>query len=185
MAKRIGRYIGSAAIAALLGTLAPVAAQTTISLRMIPPVGVPAIEKKVVRVKVDLIFDYCPQEYWVYYKKDTGRLVVEFFGFHVDAPPIEIKGTSIVSDLKVVNSETSFALNGQYSQISMAMQDGWHYESRILQGGKVLRLQLWMPLNPGKALHTKKRNLWLPILVISIASVSIAAGIIAGLADYK
>ena len=145
---------------------------------------VPVIEAKTLRVMVDLKFDQCPQEYWIHYNEDAGRLVIEFFGYHVDAPKVKISGTTVISDLRVVNSETVFALNGKSSQVSMQIDKGWHYDSWII-GGKVLRIQLWMFLDPSRVLEAEKKRPFLPILIISIVTASITTGILLGLTTRK
>jgi hypothetical protein len=132
-------------------------------------VKAPVIEKKTIKFNIDFVFDHCPQEYWLFYDHKTERLVIEFFGVHIESPSVEIKGTSIISDLKVKNKTTDLALNGKNSQISMVMKKEWHYESSILKGRRVLRLQLWMPLNPNKGLGRKKNFYRIPILVTSLS----------------
>ena len=157
---------------ALYSSLTTVSSQDNIKLRMIPTVEAPVIEKKILRLNVDFVFNRCPQEYWIHYNRETGRIVIEFFGLHIDAPPLTIKGTSVVSDLTLFNNETNLALNAKNAQISMAMQEGWHYESWII-GGKVLRLQLWMPLNPNKVLMSKKRRFILPMLLTTFGVAAV------------
>jgi hypothetical protein len=164
----------------LWGVLLAVFALGDISLLMVLPVDVPIIEKKTIRRNVDLVFDRCPHEYWVYYNKKESRLVVEFFGVHINAPSIEIKDGSIVSDLKVINNETLFALNKKNSQISMLMKDKWHFDSWIIRG-KVLRIQLWVPLNPSRTLGKGKRSVLLPVVLISMVVVIMTAGLVVGL----
>ena len=162
---------------ALAGVPSPLAAQDLITLRTVVPIDVPVIENHTLRLKVDLVFDHCPEEYWLHYNNDAGRLVIEFFGVHVDAPQVRIRGTTVISDLKIVNNETMFSLNGKGSRISMLIEEGWHYDSRII-GGKVLRIQLWMPLNPSATLEAKKKRPLLPILLLVAVVVGVTTGIL-------
>jgi hypothetical protein len=148
-----------------------------ITLKSIPLVEAPVIEKKVIKYHIDFVFDHCPKEYWLFYDVETERLVIEFFGVSIDTTSVEIKGTSVVSDLTVKNSTTDMALNGKGSRISMVMKEGWHYESSLPEDEEnTLRLQLWMPLNPTKALNRKRKYIRIPIIVSSIALV--VAGLI-------
>jgi hypothetical protein len=157
-----------------------------ITLKSIPLVEAPEIEKKVIKYHIDFVFDHCPKEYWLFYDVETERLVIEFFGVSIDTTSVEIKGTSVVSDLTVKNSTTDMALNGKGARISMVMKEGWHYESSLPgwhyesslpeDEENTLRLQLWMPLNPTKALNRKRKYIRIPIIVSSIALV--VAGLI-------
>jgi hypothetical protein len=149
----------------------------TITLQAIPPVEAPVIDKKILRLTIDLSFTSCPQEYWVHHDKEKERLIIEFFGIHVDAPVTEIKGTSIVSDLTVVNKQTDLSLQGKSAQLSMALQKGWHYESWILND-RVLRLQLWMPLNPRKVFTGRKNRFVLPLLFTTVGVAVVTFGAI-------
>jgi hypothetical protein len=175
-----GLFRNSTFSAALLVLFTTIGAQENIKLRMIPMVEAPVIEKKILKLNVDFVFNHCPQEYWIHYNRETGRIVIEFFGFHIDAPPLTIKGTSVVSDLTFFNSETNMALSGKSAQISMALQEGWHYESWIISG-KVLRLQLWMPLNPGKILMSRKNRFILPMVLTIFGVAAVTYFIIAAI----
>ncbi|MBN1577246.1 MAG: hypothetical protein JW913_11875 [Chitinispirillaceae bacterium] len=139
-------------------------------MRTVPMVEAPVIEKKTLKLNVDFVFNQCPQEYWLHYNREAGRIVIEFVGLHIDAPPLAIKGTSVVKDLIVSNNETDMALNKKSAQISMTMQEGWHYESWII-GGKILRLQLWMPLDPSKTLKTRRNKVtvWMVLTTFALA----------------
>ncbi len=147
-------------------------AEENIRLLNIPMVEAPVIENNVLKIKVDLVFDKCPEEYWIYYNRGTGRLVIEFFGFHMDAPPLKIQGTSVLSDPVHSNNETNLSLKGKSCTVSMAMQQGWHYDSKVLDG-KVLRLQLWMPLNPQKTLMANKKRFVLPIILTLVGAAGL------------
>ena len=171
-------FAGLLAMLSPIGTAMPVFAQEVITLRTVVPIDVPVIEDRTLKLKVDLVFDHCPEEYWLHYNKSAGRLVLEFFGIHVDAPQVRIKGSSVISDLKVVNSETMFALNGKNSQVSMLIKKGaWHYDSRII-ADKVLRIQLWMPLNPSLTLESEKKRPVVPVVLLVAAVVGVATTIL-------
>jgi len=175
---RIGIFLSAITVLlTITGVVPPVVAQDMITLRTIVPIDVPVIEDRTLRLKVDLVFDHCPDEYWLHYNKETGRLVIEFFGVHVNAPQAKIRGSAVISDLKVVNNETMFALNGKSSQVSMLIKEGWHYDSRII-AEKVLRIQLWMPLNPSRVLEAEKKRPLLPLLILVIAVVGVTTGIL-------
>ncbi len=175
MVGRTGLFIRIALGFLACGELVAGYAQDNIKLRLIPTVEAPIIEHKILKLNVDLVFNRCPQEYWIHYNQETGRLIVEFFGVFVDAPPLAIKGTSALNDLTIFNNETNLALNGKSSQISMTMQKGWHYESWII-GGKVLRIQLWMPLNPTRIIEAQRNRIVLPVVlsIFGIAGISFA-----------
>jgi hypothetical protein len=162
-----------------LGLAAPVHALDKIRLRMVPAVQAPVIVKKSYRLTIDFLFNRCPQEHWIFYDRAKERLIVEFFGISIDAPPaISVKGTSVVSDLAVVNGESNSALNGKVARLSMALQQGWHYESKVVDG-KVLRVQLWMPLNPTENLEKKKPGrMAIPIILITAGVAGLTSIII-------
>lgn len=149
----------------------------TIILRAIPPVEAPVINKKILSLTIDLSFDNCPQEYWIHHDKETERLIIEFFGVHIKAPATEIQGTSVISDLTVENDTTDLSLQGKSAKLSMALEKGWHYESWILND-KVLRLQLWMPLNPRKVFTGRKNRVALPLLLTTVLVAGITYVII-------
>ena len=149
---------------ALCGAIASGYAEKSITLKTVSMARAPVIEKKILRLNIDFVFDQCPQEYWLHYDKEKGRLVIEFFGFNIDAPPLAIQDTSVVKDLIVSNNETNIALNKQSAQISMVMQGDWHYESWVIKG-KILRLQLWMPYDLSKALKGRKNRFVLPMVL--------------------
>ncbi len=151
-----------------------------IILKSVPAINAPVIEDKTYKLSVDFVFDHCPQEYWIFYNREEQRLVIEFFGVHIDHSDIEIRGTSILSDLVVKNNEKTPALNGIGSQISLAMEEGWHYESWIISGN-VLRLQIWIPLDPHKNLETRKKRYILPVLLGIIGVVSLAVLLVYGI----
>ena len=149
----------------------------TIVLQSVVPVDVPLIEKGMLRQKIDLVFDRCPEEYWVHYNKFSERLVIEFFGVHVSTTRKKIRGTPILSGLEVINGETAFSLNGINARISMLMKRGWHYKSWVI-GEKVLRLQLWLPLDPQRTLQAKKKRSRLPAVIVIMAATCITAGVL-------
>ncbi|MBN1306827.1 MAG: hypothetical protein JXA18_02845 [Chitinispirillaceae bacterium] len=157
----------------LCGVIASGHAEENIRLKAVPMVEAPVIEKKIIRLNIDFVFDRCPPEYWLHYRREEGRLVIEFVGFHIDAPPLAIRGTSVVKDLVVSNDETDMALNKKSARISMAMQEGWHYESWIIEG-KVLRLQLWMPLDPLRTIASRRNRLtfWMVLTAFVVAGVT-------------
>ncbi len=166
------------AVLVLSGTRVSGAAEGAITLYSVTPVDVMVIEKNTLKLRVDLVFDRYPEEYWFHYNKTTGRLVLEFLGIHISAPKVKIIDTTVLSDLKVVNGETVFALNGKNAQISMRIGEGWHYRSQPI-GDKVLRLFLWKPLNPASNFETKKKKPLLPVLIISIVAAGITAAVMA------
>lgn len=168
------------AAGSLPGAVGPSAGRDTIVLQTVTPVDVPLVENGTMRQKIDLVFDRCPEEYWLYYNKLSERLIIEFFGVHVTMARKQIRGTPILSDLEVVNSETRFSLNGINARISMLMERGWHYKSWII-GEKVLRIQLWIPLDPQRTLQGNKKRSRLPAVIIIAALTCITAGVFLGL----
>jgi hypothetical protein len=165
------------AVLLLSGTMVSGAQGDDITLYSVSPVDVMVIEKNTLKLRVDLVFDRYPDEYWFHYNRNAGRLVLEFFGIHVNASKVKIRDTSVIADLKVVNGETAFALNGKNAQISMRISEGWHYRSQPV-GDKVLRLFLWKPLNPARTFKTKKKKPLLPVLIISVVAAGITAAVL-------
>ena len=137
-------------------------ASDTITLQSIPMVGAPVIKDKTLKYTVDFLFDNCPQEVWPFYNHNEERLIIEFVGVHVFLRPVEIRGTSIVSDLKAINKSNDFSLDSCSAQLSMSMKEGWHYTARVVDE-KVLQLQLWLPLNPKKNLSKRSRSYLIPV----------------------
>lgn len=151
----------------------PVVAQDVIHLKSIPPVQPPVITNKTIRFNIDLVFNACPQEHWVYYSAKQQQLVIEFVGVHIEASPVEIRGTSIVSGVVIENSSTNFALSGNRARITMALREGWHYESWVISG-KVLRLQLWAEVRPKEFLRKKGGRVIVPT-VVTLLGLSLVA----------
>ena len=168
------------AAVSLPGAVDPSADRDTIVLRSVAPTDVPLVEKKMLRQKIDLVFNKCPEEYWIHYNSKTEQLVIEFFGVHVTTPRTQTKGAPLMSDLRVVNSETRLSLNGISAQISIPMKHGWHYKSQII-GEKILRIQLWIPLDPQRTLQAKKKRSRLPAVIVIFAVTCITAGVLLGL----
>lgn len=161
------------------------AEKDVIKLRHIPFVYSPVIENRTFKFKIDFVFDYCPAEHWVYYDDKNKLLVIEFFGVHIEPPKdLVIKGTSIVSNLNIINYDTRLSLSGKASKITMTMNEGWrHAESEII-GERILRVHLWMPLNPSKVLEAKK-NLYIMPIVVSISTLLITSFVLLLLMQKK
>lgn len=142
----------------LVGTsLSAAALPDSLTLLAVPPVNAPEIANKRIKTTINLIFDRTPPEYWIYYKKESGRLVCEFFGVHLRDTSFTLRGTDILRDPQITNGTTDMALNKKHSTISFEMEQGWHYESWVMPGN-VLKLQVWMPLDPEKRLNSKKKK---------------------------
>lgn len=153
--------------------LTHVAAQDVIYLKSIPPVQPPVITNKTIRFNIDLVFNDCSQEYWVYYAAKQQQLVIEFIGVHIEASPVEIRGTSIASGVVVENGSTNFALSGKRARITMALREGWHYESWVISG-KVLRLQLWAEVRPKEFLRKNGGRVIVPT-ILTLLGLSLVA----------
>lgn len=128
----------------------------TITLKSIPDVPAPVYKDKKMWYTVNLIFDRCSKDYWIYYDDSLKQLVIEFMGTHVVSDDVMVNGTPVITNPTVSNYETGLAFNGKKAQIRFDMKDPWHYDEDWVIDGKVLQFKLWMPLNTQKALNRKK-----------------------------
>lgn len=156
-----------------------------IKLRRIPFVYSPVIENRTFKFKIAFVFDYCPEEHWVYYDDKNKLIVIEFFGVHIEPPEdLTIRGTSIVSNLKIFNYDTKLSLSGKASKITMSMNEGWlHAESEII-GDRILQINMWMPLNPSKILEGKRNHYIIPF-VVSVSAILITSFVLLLLMQKK
>ena len=157
----------------------------TITLKNIPDVPAPVYNDKKIWYTVNLIFDKCSKDYWIYYDDSLKQLVIELIGAHVVTDGVVISGTPIITNPTVSNHETDLALNGKKAQIRFDMEDLWHYDEDWVIDGKVLQFKLWMPFNTRKALNRKKSWPYIIGGAASIITLIIASVVYIAIHDHQ
>ena len=139
-------------------------ASEDVKLESVPQIHSPVIQKNRVEHKIDFVFLKCPKEYYVYYDNNKKKMVIDFYGVRINGPKLKLRESSLLSDLEIINTQTSMSLTGERSQIMFSLESGWHYEASTVSE-KVLQLQFWRNLKPVEFKTRRKYNPFAPLII--------------------
>ena len=145
--------------------------------------GAPKILKdKRILYGLDLVFGKKPKDYWIYYSKVKGKLVIDFYGVHVKGnPKVDFSGRGVFKDYKIINSKTNLSLSKKHARvlIGMELDPEWHFKSTVIDD-RIVRIIAWKDITPLTKIEKKRRIVWPYILLgVFVASAAVTAIVIA------
>jgi len=141
--------------------------------------GAPVINKKEKKVlyELDLVFNAEPKDFWVYYNNSKKKLVIDFYGVHIQGKPkLDFPGRGVFKDYKIINSETKMSLSNKQSSVLIGMEPDpqWILKTTVIDK-RIVRITAWKDITKlTKGSKKKKINPLILYLVITILAASLA-----------
>jgi hypothetical protein len=142
-------------IAVCLTCAAPLAA-IEYSLKSVTMVKAPSVKERRVMYSLDLIFNSCPENYWIYYDYDRRRLVVDIYGgFCKVDPGLRMFRENLFKGIDVINQETLMSMSKKQAKVYIGADPAWHFEAGTINSNTI-RITAWKFFETPKT-RTSKR----------------------------
>ena len=170
----------------LISTVIFSAVANDLTLKAVVTPGAPVITKdKRIIYGLELVFNECPKEYWVYYSEQQKKLVIDFYGVHIKGKPkADFSGRGVFKNFEVVNSKTNLSLSKKTSSVLVGLEPdpGWHFKAVIVDN-RIVRISAWRDISE-MAKVDKKKAVW-PYILLIILGASATFGIVIIINNYK
>jgi hypothetical protein len=121
---------------------------------------------------MDIKFDRRPEEFWAFYDRKQGVVVVDFYDIKLRGPIVTPPTNPVFQSFSVEKLRSKMTLSGLRAQIHVGADPGWHVETEPMNKF-VIRLKLWRKL---KRPQRERGPRWAWVIPLSLAA---AAGIAA------
>jgi hypothetical protein len=125
--------------------------------------NVPVVNDKRVSYQLALVFNSCPENYWMYYNKKKEQIVVDIYGVTLSlAPNMRVFHENLFRGISVVNQPTRMSLEGTQAFIRIGAAPGWHFEATTVNS-TTMRITAWKFYETPKPKTVKKNG---PLLYV-------------------
>lgn len=142
--------------------------------------GAPVITKnKRMTYGLDLVFDTVPGDYWIYYSNNTKKLVIDFYGIHIQGDPeITLSGRGVFRDVAVENYNTNLSLTRRRSAILIGVipDPGWHFKA-VSISRKIIRIIAWKDIAGLTKVKRRRKKVGLYVFLAVLTAIVTGAAI--------
>ena len=144
LARRTGSvalFFGVCVLAAPVSTLAV----ETHTIQEVRITDAPRVMNRRMVYMMDIKFDRRPEEFWAFYDRKQGVVIVDFYDIKLRGPIVTPPTNRVFQSFSVEMLRSKMTLSGLRAQIRIGADPGWHVEAEPMNKF-VIRLRLWREL---------------------------------------